>query len=289
MNLGVVAALIAASYILGAYPPAQVAVPEDMRAQSASAASTASVSSPFHYHFRVSGVLQESASMNESSSPYFWLNSGGQLILENGRGETVQGKLLGINPWRLLYAVSNALDTDGGYQPQNIFRLVTRSVWDDFAQSIRFRIEQINLTDTPNRDGYSGVLLMTRYQDGDNLYYAGIRMDGLAVIKKKYRGTYYTLASERVFNGDYDKWSNPNLIPEDHWMRIRTTTQDLGGGRVGIALWLDEDDNGSYRKIAETVDVPGTNGNDTISGPAHAGVRTDYLDALFDDYHIEKT
>jgi hypothetical protein len=237
-----------------------------------------------HYTFRMDGTLAESGSITEGSSPYFWLNSGAYLILKDGVGKTNHGALPASNKWRLAYASNNALDTANGYYPQNLFRLVTKSTWKDFDQSVRFRIDSINETDTPNRDGYSGILLMSRYRDSDNLYYAGIRMDGTAVIKKKYQGTYYTLASSgKLFNTSeqYNKDSNPNLLPEDKWMRLKTTVVDQNDGSTKIELWLDRNDGGTWERIASATDTSGT-----VKGPASAGIRTDYMDATFDDYTL---
>ncbi len=242
-----------------------------------------------HYTFRVDGTLAETGSANESSSPYFWLNSGGYLTLKDSVGGTNHGALPANNTWRLAYASSNALDTGNGYYPQNLFRLVTKSTWKNFEQSVRFRIDAVNETDTPNRDGYSGILLMSRYQDGANLYYSGIRMDGTAVIKKKLNGTYYTIASSpKIFgqNERFDRESNPNLIPEDKWMRLRSIVTDQSDGSTKIELWLDRNDSGTWEQIATAIDKPGTYGSKTVTGAAFAGIRTDYMDISFDDYKL---
>ena len=245
----------------------------------------------FHYYFSSTGTLHESGSMIESSSPYFWLNSGGKLVIEGGVGKTVQGLLPDLDPWRLLYAVNNPLDTASGYFPQNLFRLVTKSTWDNVEQTVRFKITKLNMTETPNRDGWSGILLFSRYQDGDNLYYSGIRMDGTAVIKKKYQGTYYTLTSIPVFDADgsYHRDTNPNLIPGNVWMGLRSVTQtDQETGAVTIELWLDREDSGDWEKVLSATDRVGTQGAGVITGPAHAGIRTDYLDVWFDDYQLRE-
>jgi hypothetical protein len=243
------------------------------------------VSSPFLYTFNAAGVVHETGSMNESSSPYFWLNSGAKLIIKDGIGSTVLGALSSKDRWYTMYNKSSSVDTDGGKYPQNLFRLVTRSKWDNNAQEIKFNIASVNLTNTPNRDGYSGILLMSRYLDGDNLYYAGIRMDGKAIIKKKYKGTYYTLATKQVFSGTYNKTSNPNLIPEDKWMRLKSAVKTQSDGSVDITLSLDRG-NGVYETILSAKDTK-ANGGGTINTEGYVGVRTDYMDVLFDNYRIE--
>src|SRR3989344_6750614 len=88
------------------------------------ASTPAVVSSPFHYSFSSDGILQETGSQQESSSPYWWLNSGAKLIISNGTGKTIQKELGSNDKWRLLYLYSNPIDTDKGYHPQNIFRLI---------------------------------------------------------------------------------------------------------------------------------------------------------------------
>src|SRR3989344_3899525 len=40
------------------------------------------------YTFNVPGILEETASEKESSSPYFWLSSGGKLMIADGVGRT---------------------------------------------------------------------------------------------------------------------------------------------------------------------------------------------------------
>jgi len=252
-------------------------------------ATVSPTSSSLNYQFKVDGKLEEKGSMSLSSSPYFWLNSGGRLILEGGVGKTIQGRLPTNDYWRTLYGKSNALDTDNGYLPQNLLRLVTKSKWDNFEQSVKFKIENVNLTNTPNRGGYSGILLMSRYQDSANLYYAGIRMDGTSVIKKKYKGTYYTIASGPVFKSAtaYNRDTNPNLIPTNAWMGLKTSAVTASDGSVTVKLFIDRNNSGTWEQLLSVVDKPGTNGGSPVTGPAYAGIRTDYMDVLFDDYNFK--
>ena len=252
--------------------------------QSAQAVAARSVTLPFLYTFNVDGVLEEAGSMSESSSPYFWVNSGGKFLIEQGIGGTIQGALSTTDPWRVLYQRTNPFDTDQGRYPQNIFRLLTRSVWTNASQEVRFKIDATHLTNTPNRNGYSGILLMGRYRDSDNLYYVGIRMDGQAVIKKKYHGTYYTLATAQVFPGTYDALTNPNLIPAQTWMRLRGDVRTRLDGSVDIVLSLDRG-SGVYQTIVSARDTKAYGGGVLTGG--YAGIRTDYMDVLFDNYRIE--
>ena len=246
--------------------------------------------SPFLYTFNVPGILYESGTMAESSSRYFWVNSGAKFIIANGTGQTIQGTLIPDEPWRVKYARTNPLDTGNGYYPQNIFRLVTRNTWKNFSQQIQFKLTNVNITDTPNRDGYSGVLFLNRYHDGANLYYAGLREDGTAVIKKKVGGRYYTMASRAVFTERvYDKWTNPNLIPMNTWMGLKSEVRDLPDGSVSIVLWLDKNNTGAWQKVLSTVDSNGKYGSTSvIEGPAYAGLRTDYLDVQFKAYKFSE-
>ncbi len=251
----------------------------------ARAASTALVAVPFHYHFAVDGVLHESGDMRESTSPYWWLNSGGKLILEDGRGRTIHNALHLNDSWRNIYSSSNSIDTAGGFFPQNIFRLVTRSSWENIRQEMYFRIARHNLTDSPQRNSSNGVLLFNRYKDGDNLYYAGIRVDGAVVIKKKAGGYYTTLAYEKILSDKvYDRVLNPSLLPENIWIGLRSDIEDLADGSVRITLYLDRNSDGIWEKVLTATDTG--QASPPIRGRGHAGIRTDFIDALFDDFKI---
>src|SRR3990167_5943197 len=115
--------------------------------REAQAASAASVSSPYLYNFNLSSKLFETSSSAVSSSPYWWLNSGGYFILSEGKGSTAQSSLSSTDPWRILYNNENPQDTDEGYHPQNIFRLITRNKWQDARQEAYFVIKNNNLSD----------------------------------------------------------------------------------------------------------------------------------------------
>ncbi len=240
------------------------------------------LTSPFIYSFSSSGTLYEAGSDSESSSPYFYLNSGAKMILSNGTGKTVQGNLLSADNWRLIYLESNPIDTDLGYHPQNLFRLVTRQKWKNYSQEVDFKINGDQLSSSSNRDGHNGVLFFNRYVDGDNLYYTGIRVDGQAVIKKKQNGVYYTLALKKIYDGSYDRYTNPNLIPKNKWMGLKSEIYSYKG-EVYINLYLDQNNNGNYVLIASVKDYMKSYGT-PIDKSGYTGIRTDFMDVEFDNY-----
>ena len=244
-----------------------------------------SPASAFLDAFDRSGALEETGSMSSSASPDWWLNSGGRVHWNQGAATTVVGSLPVSDPWRLLYAASSPVDTDGGYHPQNLLRLVTRGRWQSFRQELAFRILATNLSASPERNAWSGVLLFHRYLDGQNLYYAGIRMDGAAVIKKKIHGTYYTLAFRKIYPGTYDRSANPTLLPQRHPIRLRTVIEDTPTGSVRLRLEiLDETLGTGWISALEAEDAPGGADGDPIVAPGYAGIRTDFMDVAFDEF-----
>lgn len=247
------------------------------------AAAGSLVGKTFIYNFNAEGTLEETSSPAESTSPYWWLDSGGRLILAAGVGRTVSGPLPSADRWRLRYKQTSALDTGDGYYPQNLFRLVTKGSWHNLEQSVRVYLADLNLTNTPNRGEWSGVFLMSRYVNKDNLYYTGVRMDGAAVIKKKFAGTYYTLAYKPIFGfgTSYDRDTVPNLIPGKQWLGLKNTIITRSDGAVAIDFYLDQGDG--YELVLSVVD-DGRGGVPAIKGAGRAGLRSDYLDVWYDDY-----
>jgi len=241
------------------------------------------VTSPFLYDFRVAGTLEENNSMDNSSSPYFWLNSGGLFHLVNGVGQTIQGSLSPSNKWYQLYRSSNPVDTDGGTHPQNLFRFVTRSKWQNFSQEVYFKITADNLSSSPNRAGHNGLLLMNRYESGgQTLYYAGVRVDGTAVIKRKLNGSYTTLTQKKVYPGTYNRTSNPNLLPHNTWIGLKSVIKTNSNGSVTVSLFQDQNRTGNWTLLLETTDAS----NSAIRAGNYAGIRTDFMDIQFDNYRL---
>lgn len=244
--------------------------------------------SPFHYTFNDDGILRESGEIEESSSQYFWLNSGGELRISNGTGKTLHGALPRNSGWRTAYNLSNPIDTDEGYHPQNIFRLLTRSKWENFQQEIYFKVNGINLSESSQRDISNGVLLLSRYQDEGSVYYAGIRVDGHAIIKKKVDGKYYTLAEKPFYKGIYNRDTKPNLIPKEKWIGLRSVIDTGMDGTVNIQLFIDKDKTGEWTLVVEAVDDDKFHGIAPITNEGYAGIRSDFMDVEFDNYILVK-
>jgi hypothetical protein len=235
------------------------------------------------YTFADGGTLYESAVMEKSTSPYFWLDSGGSLTVGDGVGKTIQGTLPEEDPWRMLYAKNNSLDTDNGFRPQNIFRLITKSSWNDLEESAGFYINADNFSVSPNRNESNGLLLMSRYtDDGQTLYYAGIRVDGTAVIKKKFHGTYYTMAQQQIFPGTYT--GGTNLLPHNEWIDLKSETISNQDNSVSVALFMRLPGESDWRELISETDAGQYGGTPPIKGPAYAGIRTDFMDVSFRNY-----
>jgi len=232
--------------------------------------------------------LEESGSMEESRSDKWWLNSGGRVFIDGKSIKTIQGELPIDDKWRKEYGSSNPLDTDQGYHPQNIFRLVTRDEWQNFSQQVYFQIKDDNLSKSPNRDRWSGVFLFNRYRDGNNLYYTGVRVDGAVVIKKKIDGVYYTLAYKKIYPGVFNRFNNPNLLPHGSWIGLKSEVKNTSASSILIKLYIDNERTGNWESVLEVIDRKGSYGENPILQQGHAGVRTDFMDVEFDNYRIEE-
>lgn len=232
-------------------------------------------------------IIEEAGSIDESADACWWLSSGAQFEMRDGLGRTVQGELPRDADWRRRYAESNPVDTDDGAHPQNLLRLVARNRWGDFRQEVRFKIQHVNLSKSAERGEWSGVLLFLRYQDSDNLYYAGLRMDGTAVIKKKLAGQYTTLAQQPVYAQPtaWDRERHPSLLPMRHWIGLAAAIRTDADGAVHITVSVrDGERHEGWRRVVEAVDE-GRDGA-VLRNPGHAGLRGDFMDLEFSDYAI---
>jgi hypothetical protein len=246
-----------------------------------------STSKTFTENFGTTYKVSEINNMGASNNANWWVSSGAYFYSANNIGNTILGALPASDPRRTIYAVSNPTDTDNGYHPQNIFRLVTRNHWKNFQQQVYFRIKKVNLSSSSNRNESNGILLFNRYQDAFNLYYAGVRVDGAAVIKKKIKGTYYTMAYDPIFPGhEYDRESSPNLLPLNSWIGLRTVVKTNTNGSVSIDLYTDIGKTGNWKLAASATDNNKEFGGKAFSKNGHAGIRTDFMDVEFKEYSI---
>ena len=249
-------------------------------------ADDAAVVRRFSDDFSVNATVEEAGDISESADSDWWLGSGAFFYRAEGTGRTVRGSLEAGSKWQTLYRKNDPGETDDGEHPQNIFRLVLRKEWRNLIQQSYFKIIEYRQSSDEHRSASNGLLLFNRYRDEDNLYYTGIRVDGTAVIKKKVDGAYYTMASKRIYAGEYDRESNPNLLPTDTWIGIRSEVSDNDDGTVAIRLFIDRDRSGKWEFALEAEDDGKSFGGEAIRGEGYAGIRTDFMDAQFDDYTI---
>lgn len=142
-------------------------------------------------------------------------------------------------------------------------------------------IRKYNASDSPERQNYNGILIFARYEDSNNLYYGGLRVDGNAVIKKKRHGTYTTLFEVPLVSpGAYDRNTNPNVLPLDTWIPLRLSAITEDGG---VKLMLYSRNGPEWVLIAEAFDPSAHQPIYSGSG----GIRTDFMDAEIGGFRIE--
>ncbi len=200
----------------------------------------------FFENFSKNFILEETGKIEKSENADWWVNSGAFLYSEDGIGRTIFGPLEKGSKWQIRFSKGKndiPNETDGGYYPQNIFRLVTKSKWENFSQEVYYRIKKYNLSKDKHRKESNGLLLFNRYQNGFNLYYTGIRVDGKVIIKKKYKTKYYTLAEKKIFYGEYDRGKNPNLLAVNKWVGVRSEVETIDNNQVEIKVFVDKENN----------------------------------------------
>lgn len=229
--------------------------------------------------------IKETTSMIFNNEP-FWVNSGGIFYLQDEIGHSIIGDLPQYSPWRFTYLATNPADTDNGFHPQNILRLITKEKTKNFSAQSYFLIANDNLSNSPNRNESNGIFLIGRYQDARNLYYAGIRVDGTAVIKKKANGVYKTLIQEPIFIGDeYDRNSNPSLLPKNKWFGLRMNIQNNErDGSVKIELYFDRESSGEWERVLSTEDQG--QGLAPLLSAGYNGIRSDFMDIEISEFKV---
>lgn len=239
----------------------------------------------FSESFADTYVLLEAGNIKENPYKDWWLSSGGYLFSLDGTGGTILGELPESDEFRLLYEESNPSDSDNGYHPQNIFRFVKLDWWENYSQVVYYKIVGENFNDSQYRNASNGLLLFNRYQDAANLYYTGIRVDGRVVVKKKQYNQYTDLGVSKIFEGTYDREHNQNLLPTDTWLGLKTVVKTNPDDTVSISVFTDVGKTGVWTEVLSVID-DGSIGGPPMLKAGHAGIRTDFMDVLFDDYLI---
>lgn len=229
-------------------------------------------------------VIDESDNPKDSKDDIFWLNSGANFYVNGDTYHTIIGDLPAFSRWRTLYAITNPTDTDDGYHPQNIFRLVTKEKLKDMSEQAHMLIVKYNLSKSSNRNETNGIYLMGRYINSNNLYYAGVRVDGNAIIKKKIGGIYYTLAQTPLFIGNYDRNKNPNLLPANTWIGLKVKITNINRSTTGIELYIDKDNIDKWEKVISYIDTLEKNKGAIITSSGYGGIRSDFMDIEIKNY-----
>lgn len=233
------------------------------------------------------GILEEAGDASTSTDKCWWLDSGGIFYVKNGIGKTIQESLPEDSVWNLKYKSSNPLDTDNGSRPQNIFRLINKEYTKDQSQELVFKVTGYHLSPSPNRNESNGVLLMSRYVDENNLYYAGLRVDGMAVIKKKTGGVYSTLGmAPYIHDKEYDRTLFPILLPMNKWIGERLVTKNNSDGSVDLTFYINLFDNHGWSQILHVTDTQKSANYPPIDSPGNTGIRSDFMDVEFSGYRL---
>jgi hypothetical protein len=230
-------------------------------------------------------TLEETGRADTSKNPEWWLNSGAYLYIEGDAARTIQGRLAVEDEWRKKYAESNPIDTENGFRPQNIFRLLSKRTWRDVEQTVYFRILSENDTKSPRRSPSNGFLLYQHFKDGDNTYYAGLRLNGSVIIMKKANGVYYTLASLPFFVQSNRDPLRTGILPIAQWIGLKTETENTKDG-VRITLLLDPGETGTWVQALEVVDAETLGGVPIPEG--RSGIRSDFLDIEIKNYAVSR-
>jgi len=241
----------------------------------------------FQDNFNKNQTIEEVENISESKDADWWVNSGAFFYQKNGIASTVLGELADAY-WQKLYNENDPGETDNGLYPQNIFRLVTKTKWQNLQQEAYFRVIKDNLSSDSHRAASNGLLLFNRYQDGNNLYYTGVRVDGTAVIKKKINGNYYTMAQKPFFEDTYNRDNNPNLLPKNQWIGVKSEVKNGQNGSVSIKVFIDNGKTGNWTLALETQDDGKSFGGQSIMDEGYAGIRTDFMDVEFSNYKISE-
>jgi hypothetical protein len=234
-----------------------------------------------------STTLEEAEGFDASANPAYWLNSGAYAYFSGVSDfATLHGDLPPGSKWQQSYMNSNSIDTDGGIHPQNLFRLFTKDMYGNGSYVAYAKIDSTIKSLSPNRNDSNGVFLMIHAKDSDNLYYAGLRVDGNAVIKKKIGGIYYTLAEVPVFAyAAYDTNTMPSVLPLKTWLGMKADVRTVGQGNVDIIFSIDLSGAGIWIPLLHITDMPSQTVQ-TLPDAGHAGIRSDFMEMEIKDFKV---
>ena len=227
-------------------------------------------------------ITETDAPETSTAHPLLWLNSGALFTISHGVGATILEDLSASSTWSAYYADTNPVDTDNGLHPQNIFRLLTKKEYGDSVQTAFVRIRNIQKSDSPNRNESNGIFFMHAYQNQNNLYYAGMRVDGALVIKKKRDDVYTTLAYKPYFAGtkEYDPARSPNLLPIHTPIGMRSSFLQIDPNTLRITLYISRNKGVTWENALST-DTP------FLWNSGMLGIRSDFMDVEIEDYSIQ--
>lgn len=220
-------------------------------------------------------VLIEASTPLESQSSAWWLIFGGLMYTDNGTWRTLHGDLGDDDELRKLYLRTNPLDTDNGYHPQNIFRLISKKDYGHSTQEIRFIIDKDQESLSPNRNDSSGFFLIENYSNIDNFYQIGIEMDGQATIRKKSKGIYSTLEETQIWGEkeSYDPELKQNLLPQKEVIDLKVEKIETSEG-LALKLLIN---NELVLEAQDKEILPG----------GKIGIRSDFMDITIEDYLLD--
>ena len=95
------------------------------------------------------------------------------------------------------------------------------------------------------------------------------------------------MAYKKIFPGAaYNRMTNPNLLPLDAWVGLRSEVQTNLAGHVVIRFYTDIGKSGNWSLALAAIDDGKTFGGAAIAQQGYAGIRTDFMDVEFDNYSL---
>ncbi len=190
-----------------------------------------------------------------------WEMTSGSLFAHDGTGWS--GPIDSGEPDRLSRTSTNSA----------VFRLVSRSAFDDYSVKFSFRLLRFGTTPGNPAHAWDGLHLWLRYQNAQKLYFASFdRRDGHIVIGKKYPGG-------SANGGRYERLSasaTAKLAPLV-WHRLHAAIETIGD-TVTIRLLLDG------KLVARAVDRDGR--DPPIIRPGRVGIRADNTEFEFRSFEV---